>query len=83
MPLPLVLQSHSFKRLAQGAAVGAVATMIIGFSWGGYESLVLPADSVRTVSAVPAPNLVRLQIGLEDPDDLIADLAGAFAQAGC
>ena len=55
----------------------------IGFSWGGYESLVLPADSVRTVSAVPAPNLVRLQIGLEDPDDLIADLAGAFAQAGC
>ena len=54
----------------------------IGFSWGGYESLVLPVDPVRTVSETPAPNLVRLQIGLEDPDDLIADLEAAFAQAG-
>jgi cystathionine beta-lyase/cystathionine gamma-synthase len=43
---------------------------------------VLPADPVRTVSTAPAPNLVRLQIGLEDPDDLIADLAAAFAQIG-
>jgi cystathionine beta-lyase len=54
----------------------------IGFSWGGYESLVLPVDPVRTVSQAPAPNLVRLQIGLEDPEDLIADLDAAFAQAG-
>ncbi len=37
MPLPAMLQSDSFKRLAQGAAVGAVATMIIGFSWGGWS----------------------------------------------
>jgi len=54
----------------------------IGFSWGGYESLVLPVDPVRKVSKPPAANLVRLQIGLEDPDDLIADLDSAFAQAG-
>jgi cystathionine beta-lyase len=51
----------------------------IGFSWGGYESLVLPADPYRTVSKAPAPNLVRLHIGLEDPDDLIADLEQALA----
>ena len=50
----------------------------IGYSWGGYESLVLPVDPVRTVSAPPAPNLVRLHVGLEDPDDLIDDLAQAF-----
>jgi pimeloyl-ACP methyl ester carboxylesterase len=37
MPLPSMLQSDSFKRLAQGAAVGAAATMIIGFSWGGWS----------------------------------------------
>jgi hypothetical protein len=37
MPLPSMLQSDSVKRLAQGAAVGAVATMIIGFSWGGWS----------------------------------------------
>ena len=54
----------------------------IGYSWGGYESLVLPVDPVRTVSKPPAPNLVRLHVGLEDTDDLIADLAAAFAQAG-
>jgi cystathionine beta-lyase len=54
----------------------------IGFSWGGYESLVLAVDPVRKVSKAPAANLVRLQIGLEDPDDLIADLDAAFAQAG-
>ena len=51
----------------------------IGFSWGGYESLALPVHPVRTVSKAPAENLVRLHIGLEDPDDLIEDLANSFA----
>ena len=54
----------------------------IGYSWGGYESLALPVDPVRTVSRPPANNLVRLHIGLEDPDDLIGDLADAFAELG-
>jgi cystathionine beta-lyase len=54
----------------------------IGYSWGGYESLALPVDPYRTVSSPPGPHLVRLHIGLEDPDDLIADLAAAFDQAG-
>ncbi len=69
----------------KGAGAAARAAFIeqlelfgIGYSWGGYESLVLPVDPVRTVSAPPAPNLVRLHIGLEDPDDLIDDLAQAF-----
>ena len=51
----------------------------IGYSWGGYESLVLPVDPVRTVSRAPAENLVRLHIGLEDPADLIDDLQAALA----
>lgn len=62
--------------------VNALELFGIGYSWGGYESLVLPVDPHRTVSKPPAPNLVRLHIGLEDPDDLIADLARAFDQAG-
>ena len=37
MPPPSILQDHSFKRLVQGAAVGAVVTMIIGFNWGGWS----------------------------------------------
>ena len=52
----------------------------IGYSWGGYESLAIPVDPIRTVSKPPGENLVRLQIGLEDPNDLIADLAEAFSK---
>ncbi len=51
----------------------------IGYSWGGYESLALPVRPVRTASKPPAGNLVRLHIGLEDPDDLIEDLSRSFA----
>jgi cystathionine beta-lyase len=50
----------------------------IGFSWGGYESLALPVDpaSIRTATRWQAKGpLVRLHIGLEDPEDLIMDLA--------
>jgi cystathionine beta-lyase len=54
----------------------------IGYSWGGYESLALPVDPQRTVTQAPAANLVRLHIGLEDPEDLIADLAASLAAMG-
>ena len=36
MEMPEMLQGDSLKRLLQGAAVGAVATMIVGFNWGGW-----------------------------------------------
>lgn len=49
----------------------------MGFSWGGYESLILPARIKPTRTAKPwvanGP-LLRLHIGLEDVDDLIGDL---------
>ena len=55
----------------------------IGYSWGGFESLALPVDPARhrtvTKPTFGGP-LVRLQIGLEDPADLIADLAAGFAR---
>jgi cysteine-S-conjugate beta-lyase len=54
----------------------------IGYSWGGFESLAIPADPYRTITNAPAANLVRLHIGLEDPDDLIADLASSLARVG-
>ena len=37
MQLPSMLQGESLKRLLQGAAVGAVATMFVGFYWGGWS----------------------------------------------
>jgi cystathionine beta-lyase len=51
----------------------------IGYSWGGFESLATPAEPTRTASNPDwGGPLVRLQIGLEDPDDLIADLSTAL-----
>jgi cystathionine beta-lyase len=52
----------------------------IGYSWGGYESLAIVAEPYRAVSKPPAPNLVRLHVGLEDADDLIGDLDHALQQ---
>jgi cystathionine beta-lyase len=49
----------------------------MGFSWGGYESLILPSDprGCRSVTEWKAEGpVVRIHIGLEDTDDLIADL---------
>jgi cysteine-S-conjugate beta-lyase len=57
----------------------------IGYSWGGYESLVLPIDFRRIRSVTePSPEgpAVRLHVGLEDPEDLIADLAEGLRRFG-
>jgi cysteine-S-conjugate beta-lyase len=49
----------------------------IGYSWGGYESLIMPAriDHFRSAKKWQKGPLVRLQIGLENAQDLIDDLA--------
>ena len=53
----------------------------IGVSWGGYESLVLPFEPVRTASPwTESGRLVRFNIGLENTDSLKADLAAALPQ---
>ena len=54
----------------------------IGYSWGGFESLAIPANlrHGRKVSPWQGGPLIRLQIGLEDPEDLMADLDAAFAR---
>jgi len=52
----------------------------IGYSWGAFESLAVPGHFTRTATSGDHEGpLVRLHIGLEDPDDLIADLAAALA----
>jgi len=51
----------------------------IGASWGGYESLALTYPSIH---GWHGGALVRLHIGLEDPADLIADLAQGLAMLG-
>jgi len=53
----------------------------LGYSWGGYQSLALVVDlGDRRILQPPQEGpLVRLQIGLEDVGDLLADLERAFA----
>jgi cystathionine beta-lyase len=65
---------------ARSAFVEALELFGIGYSWGGFESIAIPVEPVRTVGRPPAPNLVRLHIGLEDADDLIADLGAALSK---
>ncbi len=53
----------------------------MGFSWGGYESLITPSDprTCRTATQWTSSGpLLRLHIGLEDADDLITDLDTAL-----
>ena len=50
---------------------------------GGFESLAIPVvvEGVRTVAPWnPGGPCLRLHVGLEDPDDLIADLAAGLAR---
>jgi len=52
-----------------------------GFSWGGFESLMIPSHAVRTATAHPyAGRLLRISAGLEDADDLILDLQEGFGR---
>ncbi len=53
----------------------------IGASWGGYESLAIPFDPIRTATTWRAEGpAIRLYIGLEAPDDLKADLDAGFSR---
>ena len=82
--------SGLFSFVLNGGSSAARATLIdglahfgIGYSWGGYESLALPIDpeNIRSATKWKAEGpVVRLHIGLEDPDDLIADLAAGLAR---
>jgi cystathionine beta-lyase len=53
----------------------------LGYSWGGYESLIIPANFVRTATKFDAEGpVIRIHAGLEDADDLVADLEAGFAR---
>ena len=82
--------SGLFSIVLKPASEDAVAAMVdglelfgIGASWGGYESLVIPFDCTpyRTATTwAPGGPTLRLSIGLEDVEDLKADLDRGFAR---
>ena len=68
---------------AVAALIDGLALFGIGYSWGGFESLALPThpDKIREVTRWdPACPTLRIHAGLEDADDLIADLDQGFAR---
>lgn len=72
---------RDWPEAAVHAFVDGLALFGIGSSWGGYESLVTvpPMDKVRTARPWdPRDQVVRFHVGLEDPEDLIADLAAGL-----
>ena len=59
----------------------------MGFSWGGFESLLIPIDPPKLRTATKWPRegraegaVMRIHIGLEDVDDLLDDLDEGFAR---
>jgi cystathionine beta-lyase len=77
-----VLAGADNKRAA--SFVDSLELFGIGYSWGGFESLAVPADPnrIRCAKRDYGGALVRLHIGLEDPADLIADLSKGLATIG-
>jgi cysteine-S-conjugate beta-lyase len=68
-------------RAAVAALLDHLELMAMGYSWGGYESLLLPVKPKRSRTAVPwtlEGNLFRLHVGLEAVEDLRTDLAKAL-----
>ena len=68
---------------ARAALIDGLDHFGIGYSWGGYESLALPVDPQKYRSATTwqaQGPVIRLSIGLEDADDLIADLEKGLAR---
>jgi cystathionine beta-lyase len=68
------------SRAQLAALIDGLEYFALGYSWGGYESLVAPEHPERLRSARPwrGGPLIRLQIGLEDSADLIEDLMRGF-----
>ncbi|MGB0572237.1 MAG: cystathionine beta-lyase [Alphaproteobacteria bacterium] len=70
----LTLDKHH-DDTALAAMLDGMELFAMGASWGGYESLILPSKPIRTATEWESTGtLLRLHVGLEHPDDLIADL---------
>jgi len=77
----------SGSEAALAAMFDSMKLFALGFSWGGFESLLIPThpDRIRTAAPWPRPGgpagqLLRIHVGLEDPQDLIEDLDAGFAR---
>ncbi|MBB6343409.1 cystathionine beta-lyase [Pseudomonas fluvialis] len=79
-----VLLPEGCSEAAMHRVVDACRLFGRGYSWGGFESLIIPVNPAPqrsvTASRWQGRHLLRLHIGLEDSRDLMADLQQALAQ---
>lgn len=76
-----VIFDARFTEAQTDAFVDALQLFRIGYSWGGHASLAVPYRMAGTRAQwAHRGTLVRFNIGLETPEDLIADIAQALAQ---
>ncbi len=74
---------NNYSKNALGAMLDGMGLISIGYSWGGFESLIVPIEpkKSRTATRWDADEpMIRIYAGLEDPDDLIADLEKGLAR---
>jgi cystathionine beta-lyase len=69
---------HPVSDKALTAMIDGLKLFALGFSWGGFESLIVPAHYHRSFPPKLEGPLLRFHIGLEDVEDLKADLASGF-----
>jgi len=77
----IILKPVSYERVA--TMLDGLSLFGMGYSWGGFESLILPFDpkDYRTATTWQAEGpALRLHVGLEDVEDLKADLDAGFAR---
>lgn len=75
----IVLKDTPHNRFS--AFMDALELFGMGYSWGGYESLIVPAKIHRSAAPFDAKGrVIRIHAGLEDADDLIADLDQSLAK---
>jgi cystathionine beta-lyase len=77
----VILKPYSEEAVA--AMLNGLELFGLGYSWGAFESLVIPFDcrTYRTATEwKPGGPALRFHIGFEDPEDLKADLDAGFAR---
>ena len=77
MQVPSILKGESLKRMLQGAAVGAIATMVVGFNWGGWtlgstaKELAQKSANSAVVTALAPICVDKFQLAADSPANLV------------
>ncbi len=76
-----IVLDKEYPRSSLASMLDGLKHFGMGYSWGGFESLIIPCDPQKIRTATKwqnKGNVLRIHIGLENTDDLIADLEKGF-----